>query len=124
MSFLVAVNVFRSFAFPNKPVSCELPTEVSIISDRFIAHYLTEKVSSKELNLTFLATEGHAVLEGNYDLHVSTCEMCILMLFNSSEYFSYDGIQHAITSLTCTCRDCCKHSVQATCWALSRCISV
>ncbi|CAL5067412.1 unnamed protein product [Urochloa decumbens] len=94
----VTVNVFCSDAWPK--LSCttgKLPSDIAEVCDQFEKHYCKSKNHARR-QLSWQANEGHAVVTGNfggksYDLEVSTHEMCILMLFNTEEYLSFDNIK-------------------------------
>ena len=90
------VNVLTTGYWPTTPVPpCALPVEVKRCCDAFGTFYLSKHTGRK---LTWQTNMGGADLKARFgenwhELSVSTYQMCILMLFNTSDTLSLDEIQ-------------------------------
>ncbi|CAJ2647921.1 unnamed protein product [Trifolium pratense] len=78
--------------------SCNLPIEVSALYEKYKSYYLgihTQKKLSWQVNMgnaEIIATFGSG---HKHELHVSTYQMCVLMLFNDVDQLSYKDIAKA-----------------------------
>ncbi|CAM6105066.1 unnamed protein product [Calypogeia fissa] len=90
----LVVKVLTTASWPKQTVDarCNLPTEILPLCEKFKDYYsLRYRLGHRSRNLTWQPNLGTADLEatfGNgrqYELHVSTYQMCVLMLFNSAE---------------------------------------
>lgn len=89
------VQVLTTGSWPTHTVGkCNLPQEVTDCCERFKSFYLTSHSGRK---LSWQCNMGTADLRAQFgsrrhELNVSTYQMCILMLFNSTESLSYKDI--------------------------------
>ncbi|KAM0936356.1 putative cullin protein, neddylation [Dioscorea sansibarensis] len=95
----LAVQVLTTGSWPTQPSpSCNLPAEILGVCERFRAYYLGTHTGRR---LTWQTNMGTADLKATFgkgqkhELNVSTYQMCILMLFNSSDHLSYKEIIQA-----------------------------
>ncbi|GAU50481.1 hypothetical protein TSUD_409660 [Trifolium subterraneum] len=97
----LSVQVLTSGSWPISRTihsSCNLPIEVSVLSEKYKSYYLglhTHKKLSWQVNMgnaEIIATFGNG---HKHELHVSTYQMCILMLFNDGDQLSYKDIEKA-----------------------------
>lgn len=93
----LAVQVLTTGSWPTQPSpACNLPTEILGICDRFKSYYLGTHTGRR---LTWQTNMGTADIKATFgkgqkhELNVSTYQMCILMLFNSSDQLSYKEIE-------------------------------
>jgi len=90
------VNVLTTGYWPTQTVSpCSLPHEIVICCEAFEAYYLSKQSGRKIAWQTHLGNADlKATFDKNrYDLHVSTYQMTILMLFNQAESLSLEQIR-------------------------------
>jgi len=77
---------------------CNLPVEVSVLYEKYKSYYLGINVGKKLSlqpnmgNAEIIATFGNG---RKHELHVSTYQMCVLMLFNDIDELSYKEIENA-----------------------------
>ncbi|KAH7683890.1 cullin 3 protein [Dioscorea alata] len=95
----LAVQVLTTGSWPTQPSPpCNLPAEILGVCERFRAFYLGTHTGRR---LTWQTNMGTADLKATFgkgqkhELNVSTYQMCILMLFNSSDHLSYKEIIQA-----------------------------
>ncbi|RHN45491.1 putative cullin protein, neddylation [Medicago truncatula] len=78
--------------------SCNLPVEVSALHEKYKSYYLGINAGKKLSlqpnmgNAEIIATFGNG---RKHELHVSTYQMCVLMLFNDIDQLSYKDIETA-----------------------------
>lgn len=95
----LAVQVLTTGSWPTQPIApCNLPPEIMGVCERFRAFYLGTHTGRR---LTWQTNMGTADLKATFaknqkhELNVSTYQMCILMLFNSSARLTYREIEQA-----------------------------
>ncbi|XP_051146099.1 cullin-3A-like [Andrographis paniculata] len=95
----LVVQVLTTGSWPTQSsVACNMPAEISALCERFRSYYLGTHTGRR---LTWQTNMGAADLRATfandqkYELNVSTYQMCVLMLFNSSESLSYKEIEQA-----------------------------
>ncbi|KAK8949402.1 Cullin-3A [Platanthera zijinensis] len=95
----LAVQVLTTGSWPTQPIApCNLPPEIMGVCERFRAFYLGTHTGRR---LTWQTNMGTADLKATFaknqkhELNVSTYQMCILMLFNSSDRLTYREIEQA-----------------------------
>ncbi|KAI8031378.1 Cullin-3B [Camellia lanceoleosa] len=95
----LAVQVLTTGSWPTQSsVTCNLPSEILGICDKFRMYYLGTHTGRR---LTWQTNMGSADLKATFgkgqkhELNVSTYQMCILMLFNSTDRLSYKEIEQA-----------------------------
>ncbi|GAA0145750.1 ubiquitin-protein ligase [Lithospermum erythrorhizon] len=95
----LVVQVLTTGSWPTQSsVSCNLPSEISTLCERFRSYYLGTHTGRR---LTWQTNMGSADLKATFgkgqkhELNVSTYQMCVLMLFNNSEGLSYKEIEQA-----------------------------
>ncbi|KAJ0988325.1 hypothetical protein J5N97_006681 [Dioscorea zingiberensis] len=95
----LAVQVLTTGSWPTQPSpSCNLPAEILGVCERFRAYYLGTHTGRR---LTWQTNMGTADIKATFgkgqkhELNVSTYQMCVLMLFNSSDHMSYKEIVQA-----------------------------
>nr|CAB3480135.1 unnamed protein product [Digitaria exilis] len=95
----ISVQILTTGSWPTQPCStCNLPPEILAVSERFRSYYLGTHNGRR---LTWQTNMGNADIKttfGNgskHELNVSTYQMCILMLFNSSDVLTYREIEQA-----------------------------
>lgn len=95
----LAVQVLTTGSWPTQPIApCNLPPEILGVCERFRAFYLGTHTGRR---LTWQTNMGTADLKATFgknqkhELNVSTYQMCILMLFNSSDRLTYKEIEDA-----------------------------
>lgn len=95
----LAVQVLTTGSWPTQPSpACNLPAEILGICERFKSYYLGTHTGRR---LTWQTNMGTADIKATFgkgqkhELNVSTYQMCILMLFNSSDRLSYKEIEQA-----------------------------
>ncbi|KAL8111967.1 cullin-3A [Apium graveolens] len=95
----LAVQVLTTGSWPTQPsVTCNLPAEMSPLCEKFRSYYLGTHTGRR---LTWQTNMGTADLKATFgkgqkhELNVSTCQMCVLMLFNNAERYSYKEIEQA-----------------------------
>lgn len=95
----LVVQVLTTGSWPTQPSpACNLPAEILGICERFKSYYLGTHTGRR---LTWQTNMGSADIKATFgkgqkhELNVSTYQMCILMLFNSSDQLSYKEIEQA-----------------------------
>ncbi|MFS7968402.1 putative cullin protein, neddylation [Helianthus anomalus] len=95
----LVVSVLTTGSWPiNSTATCKLPSEIQTVYDEFTTHYLgtysgrrptwQTNMLSVDIKETFGTGQEHEV-------HVSTYQMCVLLLFNSVDRLSYREIEQA-----------------------------
>ncbi|KAK1308577.1 Cullin-3A [Acorus calamus] len=95
----LVVQVLTTGSWPTQAsTTCNLPPEIHGVCERFKAYYLGTHSGRR---LSWQTSMGSADLKAvfgkgqKHELNVSTYQMCILMLFNSSDQMSYKEIEQA-----------------------------
>ena len=95
----LAVTVLTTGSWPTQPsVTCNLPTEMLALCEKFRSYYLGTHTGRR---LTWQTNMGTADIKATFakgqkhELHVSTYQMCVLMLFNNADRLSYKEIEQA-----------------------------
>jgi len=95
----LTVQVLTTGSWPaQSSVTCNLPTEMSALCEKFRTYYLSAHTGRK---LTWQTNMGTADLKATFgsgqkhELNVSTYQMCVLMLFNNADRLSYKEIEQA-----------------------------
>ncbi|KAK1314245.1 Cullin-3A [Acorus calamus] len=95
----LAVLVLTTGSWPMQAITaCNLPSEIHWVCERFKAYYLGTHSGRK---LSWQTSMGSADLKAvfgkgqKHELIVSTYQMCVLMLFNTSDQLSYKDIEQA-----------------------------
>ncbi|KAI7729007.1 hypothetical protein M8C21_024552 [Ambrosia artemisiifolia] len=89
--------------------TCNLPSEILTVADRFETYY---SHSRKRRRVTWQTNMGSADIIATFgdgqkhELHVSTYQMCVLMLFNSGDGLSYKEIEKATNISTSDLKRC------------------
>ncbi|KAJ7522610.1 hypothetical protein O6H91_18G019400 [Diphasiastrum complanatum] len=99
-----SVSVLTSASWPTQPMQiCNLPSEILSLQHEFETHYYSAHSGRR---LTWLPNIRSAELKANFgfgkehELHVSTYQTCILMLFNTKDCLTYEEIQQT-TGIRC-----------------------
>ncbi|RZS00016.1 hypothetical protein BHM03_00029656 [Ensete ventricosum] len=96
---ILAAQVLTGAIWPTRPsTACKLPDEMHDVCEKFRAYYLGSHGCRKLTWQTDLGTADVAATFGNgqkHELNVSTCQMCVLVLFNSADRLSCKDIQQA-----------------------------
>lgn len=95
----LVVHVLTTGSWPTQPSPvCNLPHEILAVCEKFKTYYLGTHTGRR---LSWQTNMGTADLKATFDkgrkheLIVSTYQMCILMLFNSSDMLTYKEIEQA-----------------------------
>lgn len=95
----LSVQVLTTGSWPTQAINtCNLPTEILGICDKFRNFYLGTHTGRR---LTWQTNMGSADLKATFgkgqkhELNVSTYQMCVLMLFNNSDRLTYGEIEQA-----------------------------
>ncbi|KAG0492185.1 hypothetical protein HPP92_005583 [Vanilla planifolia] len=95
----LAVQVLTTGSWPTQLIApCKLPLEILGVCERFRTYYLGTHTGRR---LAWQTNMGTADLKATFgknqkhELNVSTYQMCILMLFNSSDRLTYKEIEQA-----------------------------
>nr|XP_017225487.1 PREDICTED: cullin-3B-like [Daucus carota subsp. sativus] len=95
----LVVQVLTTGSWPPQPtVTCNLPAEMSALCKKFRSYYLGIHAGRR---LSWQTNMGTAVLKAifgkgqEHQLTVSTYQMCVLMMFNNADQYSYREIQEA-----------------------------
>ncbi|XP_068642183.1 cullin-3B-like [Aristolochia californica] len=95
----LAVQVLTTGSWPTQPsTTCNLPVEILGVCEKFRTYYLGTHTGRR---LSWQTNMGTADLKATFgkgqkhELNVSTYQMCILMLFNSSDCLNYREIEQA-----------------------------
>lgn len=95
----LVVHVLTTGSWPAQPsIPCNLPAEILGVCEKFKAYYLGTHTGRR---LSWQTNMGSADLKATFgkgqkhELNVSTYQMCILMLFNTSEQLTYTEIEQA-----------------------------
>uniref|UniRef100_A0A0E0K582 Cullin family profile domain-containing protein n=1 Tax=Oryza punctata TaxID=4537 RepID=A0A0E0K582_ORYPU len=91
------VHILTTGSWPTQPCPpCNLPTEILTICDKFRTYYLGTHNGRR---LTWQTNMGTADIKATFgkgqkhELNVSTYQMCVLMLFNSTDGLTYKDIE-------------------------------
>ncbi|EES14624.1 hypothetical protein BDA96_07G059000 [Sorghum bicolor] len=95
----ISVQILTTGSWPTQTCNtCNLPPEIVPISEKFRAYYLGTHNGRR---LTWQTNMGHADIKATFgngskhELNVSTYQMCVLMLFNSSDVLTYREIEQS-----------------------------
>ncbi|KAL5216336.1 hypothetical protein ABZP36_007737 [Zizania latifolia] len=94
----ISVQILTTGSWPTQPCTpCNLPPEITDISESFRAYYLGTHNGRR---LTWQTNMGNADIKATFryrrhELNVSTYQMCVLMLFNSADGLTYSDIEQA-----------------------------
>ncbi|KAG8066446.1 hypothetical protein GUJ93_ZPchr0004g40219 [Zizania palustris] len=94
----ISVQILTTGSWPTQPCApCNLPPEITDISEKFRAYYLGTHNGRR---LTWQTNMGNADIKATFagrrhELNVSTYQMCVLMLFNSTDGMTYSDIEQA-----------------------------
>ncbi|GKA67882.1 putative cullin protein, neddylation [Tanacetum coccineum] len=107
----LCVHVLSTGSWPSqltRSTTCNLPPEIIHTSEKFRTYYLG---IHKRHKLTWQTNMGSAAIKvtfgtKQYELSVSTYQMCVLMLFNNAEQLSYKEIQQAVEIPTMELKRC------------------
>ncbi|XP_063941575.1 cullin-3A-like [Daucus carota subsp. sativus] len=95
----LVVQVMTTGSWPPQPtVTCNLPAEISALCEKFRSYYLGIHAGRR---LSWQTNMGTAVLKAifgkgqEHQLTVSTYQMCVLMMFNNADQYSYREIEEA-----------------------------
>ncbi|XP_010552580.1 PREDICTED: cullin-3B-like [Tarenaya hassleriana] len=95
----LVVQVLTTGSWPTQPtVPCNLPAEVSVLCEKFRSYYLGTHTGRRLSWQTNMGTADIRAVFGKgqkHELNVSTFQMCVLVLFNSSDRLSYKEIEQA-----------------------------
>lgn len=95
----LSVQVLTTGSWPTQSgASCNLPTEILMVCDKFKTYYLSTHTGRR---LSWQTNMGTADLKASFgkgqrhELNVSTYQMCILMFFNLVDRMTYNEIEQA-----------------------------
>ncbi|KAJ1267473.1 hypothetical protein BS78_07G058900 [Paspalum vaginatum] len=95
----ISVQILTTGSWPTQPCNtCNLPPEIIAVSEKFRAYYLGTHNGRR---LTWQTNMGNADIKATFgngskhELNVSTYQMCVLMLFNSSDVLTYREIEQS-----------------------------
>ncbi|XP_057485634.1 cullin-3A [Actinidia eriantha] len=95
----LVVQVLTTGSWPTQPsVTCNLPSEMSVLCEKFRSYYLGTHTGRR---LSWQTNMGTADLKATFgkgqkhELNVSTYQMCVLVLFNNADRLSYKEIEQA-----------------------------
>jgi cullin 3 len=95
----ISVQILTTGSWPTQTCNtCNLPPELVAVSEKFRAYYLGTHNGRR---LTWQTNMGNADIKATFgngskhELTVSTYQMCILMLFNSSDVLTYREIEQS-----------------------------
>ncbi|XP_019170675.1 PREDICTED: cullin-3A-like [Ipomoea nil] len=95
----LVVQVLTTGSWPTQPsMTCNLPTELSALCEKFRSYYLGTHTGRRLSWQTNMGTADLKVTFGKgqkHELNVSTYQMCVLMLFNNADRLSYQEIELA-----------------------------
>ncbi|CAA0834686.1 Cullin-3A [Striga hermonthica] len=95
----LVVQVLTTGSWPTQTSqTCNLPSELSTLCDRFRSYYLGTHTGRRLSWQTNMGTADLRATFGNghkYELNVSTYQMCVLMLFNNTDRLTYREIEQA-----------------------------
>ncbi|GER49512.1 cullin family protein [Striga asiatica] len=95
----LVVQVLTTGSWPTQTSqTCNLPSELSALCERFRSYYLGTHTGRRLTWQTNMGTADLRASFGNgqkYELNVSTYQMCVLMLFNNTDRFTYREIEQA-----------------------------
>ncbi|KAE8816717.1 Cullin-3A [Hordeum vulgare] len=93
------VHILTTGSWPTQPSPpCSLPPEILTVCEKFRGYYLGTHSGRR---LTWQTNMGTADIKATFgksqkhELNVSTYQMCVLMLFNSSDGLTYKDIEQA-----------------------------
>ncbi|KAL3631157.1 Cullin-3A [Castilleja foliolosa] len=97
----LVVQVLTTGSWPTQSSqTCNLPSELSSLCDKFRSYYLGTHTGRRLSWQTNMGTADLRATFGNgqkYELNVSSYQMCVLMLFNNTDRLSYGEIEQATT---------------------------
>ncbi|KAK8522909.1 hypothetical protein V6N13_115857 [Hibiscus sabdariffa] len=106
----LVVQVLTTGSWPTQPtITCNLPTEMATLCEKFRSHYLGTHTGRR---LSWQTNMGTADIKATFgkgqkhELNVSTYQMCVLMLFNNSDMLSYKEIEQATEIPTSDLKRC------------------
>ncbi|CAA0822293.1 Cullin-3A [Striga hermonthica] len=95
----LVVQVLTTGSWPTQTSqTCNLPSELSALCERFRSYYLGTHTGRRLSWQTNMGTADLRATFGNgqkYELNVSTYQMCVLMLFNNTDRLTYREIEQA-----------------------------
>ncbi|XP_028762095.1 cullin-3A-like [Neltuma alba] len=95
----LTVQVLTTGSWPTQPSApCNLPAEVSALCEKFRSYYLGTHTGRRLSWQTNMGSADIKATFGNgqkHELHVSTYQMCVLMVFNDTDRLSYKEIEQA-----------------------------
>ncbi|XVE91471.1 hypothetical protein REPUB_Repub01dG0012800 [Reevesia pubescens] len=95
----LVVQVLTTGSWPTQPsITCNLPTEMSALCEKFRSYYLGTHTGRRLSWQTNMGTADIKAIFGKgqkHELNVSTYQMCVLMLFNNADRLSYKEIEQA-----------------------------
>ncbi|KAJ0765916.1 putative cullin [Helianthus annuus] len=95
----LVVSVLTTGSWPIKSTAtCKLPSEIQTVYDEFTTYYLGTYSGRKptwQTNMGSIDIKATFGTGQEHELHVSTYQMCVLMLFNSVDRLSYREIELA-----------------------------
>jgi len=95
----LTVQVLTTGSWPAQSrVTCNIPTEMSVLCEKFLLYYLsnyTDRKLSWQTNMGTAAIKATFENGQKHELIVSTYQMCVLMLFNNADRLSYKEIEQA-----------------------------
>ncbi|KAH6822407.1 cullin 3 [Perilla frutescens var. hirtella] len=95
----LVVQVLTTGSWPTQSsITCNLPSEMLSLCEKFRSFYLGTHTGRRLSWQTNMGTADLRATFGNgqkYELNVSTYQMCVLMLFNSSDSLNYREIEQA-----------------------------
>ncbi|KAK1423076.1 hypothetical protein QVD17_18370 [Tagetes erecta] len=96
----LAVHTLTTGSWPTqRSGTCNLPTELMLLCEKFRLYYLGTHSSQRLSWLTSMGTADLKACFGNsqrHELTVSTYQTCVLMLFNNSNRLMYKEVERAI----------------------------
>ncbi|KAF5796730.1 putative cullin [Helianthus annuus] len=95
----LVVSVLTTGSWPIKSTAtCKLSSEIQTVYDEFTTYYLGTYSGRKptwQTNMGSIDIKATFGTGQEHELHVSTYQMCVLMLFNSVDRLSYREIEQA-----------------------------
>ncbi|PWZ44518.1 Cullin-3A [Zea mays] len=106
----ISVQILTTGSWPTQTCNtCNLPPEIVSVSEKFRAYYLGTHNGRR---LTWQTNMGNADIKATFgngnkhELNVSTYQMCVLMLFNSSNVLTYREIEQSTAIPTADLKRC------------------
>ncbi|KAL3501403.1 hypothetical protein ACH5RR_035852 [Cinchona calisaya] len=95
----LVVQVLTTGSWPTQSsITCNLPAEMSALCEKFRSYYLGTHTGRRLSWQTNMGTADLKAIFGKgqkHELNVSTYQMCVLMLFNTTDRLSYRDIEQA-----------------------------